>query len=241
MLASYRKSLRAALLIISYLALGLAASAQSAGNSTSVEGVVARPHRSSSSDVRCRNPQSSQRLCAHYRHRRRGQVRHPNVPFNPYHLSVNGQGFAPYSHDIDVRSVVPVTLNISLKVVPSESVTVESGAADLLENDSTFHTDVDKSLFDKLPLESSSSVSSLVTLATQEYQPIPTAFFTAWAITRKIPFRWTASPSPIIRASSSSNQIRSIRSVAGGHHRCTTAEYGTRPASSSTDHPLGPS
>ena len=40
-------------------------------------------------------------------------------------------------------------------------------AAILLENDPTFHTDVDKDLFDKLPLESaSSSVSSLVTLAT---------------------------------------------------------------------------
>src|SRR5205823_10016596 len=37
--------------------------------------------------------------------------------------------------------------------------------ADLLENDPTFHTDVDKNIFDKLPLESaSSSVSSLVTL-----------------------------------------------------------------------------
>jgi hypothetical protein len=46
-------------------------------------------------------------------------------------------------------------------------VTVESGASDLLENSSTFHTDVDKSLFDKVPLESqSSSLSSLVTLAT---------------------------------------------------------------------------
>ena len=38
---------------------------------------------------------------------------------------------------------------------------------DLLENDPTFHTDVDRGLFDKLPLESqSSSVSSLVALAT---------------------------------------------------------------------------
>jgi hypothetical protein len=37
----------------------------------------------------------------------------------------------------------------------------------LLENDPTFHTDVDRNLFDKLPLESaSSSLSSLVTLAT---------------------------------------------------------------------------
>ena len=36
-----------------------------------------------------------------------------------------------------------------------------------MENDPTFHTDVDANLFDKLPLESqSSSVSSLVTLST---------------------------------------------------------------------------
>ena len=43
--------------------------------------------------------------------------------------------------------------------------TVEA-AGDLLENDPTFHTDVDRDLFDKIPLESqSSSVSSLVTLA----------------------------------------------------------------------------
>jgi TonB-dependent receptor-like protein len=45
-------------------------------------------------------------------------------------------------------------------------ITVPAGQ-DLLENDSTFHTDVDRGLFDKLPLESqSSSMSSLVTLAT---------------------------------------------------------------------------
>src|SRR5208282_877751 len=40
-------------------------------------------------------------------------------------------------------------------------------AADLLENDPTFHSDIDKALFDRLPLESSSSsLSSLVTLST---------------------------------------------------------------------------
>src|SRR5205814_4065625 len=48
----------------------------------------------------------------------------------------------------------------------SETVTVEAAGEDLLENDPTFHTDVDRDLFNKLPLESqSSSVSSLVTLA----------------------------------------------------------------------------
>ena len=40
------------------------------------------------------------------------------------------------------------------------------GGEDLIENDPTAHTDVDRGLFDKLPLESaSSSLSSLVTLA----------------------------------------------------------------------------
>ena len=39
--------------------------------------------------------------------------------------------------------------------------------SDLVETDSTFHTDVDRDLFIKVPLESqSSSLSSLVTLTT---------------------------------------------------------------------------
>src|SRR5438045_7840545 len=91
----------------------------------------------------------------------------PNVPFNPYHLVARSQGFAAHTQDVDVRSVVPIDLTIDLKLQSSETVTVESNGGDLLENDPTFHTDVDKNLFDKLPLESqSSSVSSLVTLAT---------------------------------------------------------------------------
>src|SRR5258707_15015171 len=167
MLASYKKSLRATLLIVSYLALGLAANAQSAGNSTSVTGVVVDPTGAvvPNVSIEIHNPVSGFARIAVTD--AAGRFFIPNIPFNPYHLSVNGQGFAAYSHDIDVRSVVPVTLNISLKVGASETVTVEAGGADLIENDSTFHTDVDKSLFDKLPLESaSSSVSSLVTLAT---------------------------------------------------------------------------
>lgn len=96
-----------------------------------------------------------------------GRFNFPNVPFNPYHLSVNAPGFSPYAQDVEVRSGVPVNVGINLQVeTSSTSVTVEAGG-DLIENDPTFHTDVDKNLFDKLPLESqSSSLSSLVTLAT---------------------------------------------------------------------------
>jgi len=95
-----------------------------------------------------------------------GSFSFPNVPFNPYHLSVTATGFASFSQDVDVRSFVPIDLKINLKVAgATTSVTVEGGE-DLLETDSTAHTDVDRALFDKLPLESqSSSLSSLVTLA----------------------------------------------------------------------------
>jgi hypothetical protein len=91
-----------------------------------------------------------------------------NVPFNPYHLTVSAKGFSSYTQDVDIRSIVPTNLNIGLKLASStETVTVEAGGADLIEADTTFHTDVDRGLFDKVPLESaSSSVSSLVTLVT---------------------------------------------------------------------------
>ena len=95
-----------------------------------------------------------------------GNFAFSNLPFNPYHMSVTTAGFAPYSEDVDIRSGVPVTLKISLTIAgTSNTVTVEAGS-DLLENDSTFHTDIDRSLFEKLPLEGqSSSLSSLVTLS----------------------------------------------------------------------------
>ena len=89
-----------------------------------------------------------------------------NIPYNSYHLSISNKGFNPFSQDVEVRSAVPVNLNIGLKLAgASETVTVEGGGADLIEADTTFHTDIDRDLFNKVPLESSSSsVSSLVTL-----------------------------------------------------------------------------
>ena len=98
-----------------------------------------------------------------------GTFRFTNVPFNTYHLVVTKDGFASFTQDVDVRSSVPTTTAISLKLgsASATSVTVEATGGDLVENDSTFHTDVDRGLFEKLPLESqSSSLSSLVTLST---------------------------------------------------------------------------
>jgi hypothetical protein len=166
MLPSYMKSRNATSLLIFFLILTFVAYAQS-GSSTSVIGTVVDPTGAvvSNAVVDLSNPVSGFSRSAVTDNT--GKFSFPNVPFNPYHVSVTGKGFSPYAQDVDVRSTVPVTLSITLKVGASaESVTVEANGADLLENTSTFHTDVDRALFDKLPLESqSSSLSSLVTLS----------------------------------------------------------------------------
>ena len=96
-----------------------------------------------------------------------GSFTFSNIPLNPYHLSVEAKGFGAYAQDVDVRSSVPVPVKVALTVAGSSATVTVEGGGDLIENDSTFHTDVDRALFDKLPLESqSSSVSSLVTLST---------------------------------------------------------------------------
>ncbi|HZR58558.1 MAG TPA: TonB-dependent receptor [Terriglobales bacterium] len=96
-----------------------------------------------------------------------GRFSFPNVPYNPYHLSVTAEGFSSTAQDVEVRSGVPVEVTTSLKVAAEGNTITVEGGGDLVENDPTFHTDVDRDLFQKMPLESaSSSLSSLVTLAT---------------------------------------------------------------------------
>jgi hypothetical protein len=96
----------------------------------------------------------------------KGNFSFPNVPFNPYHMTVTAPGFAQTALDVEIRSALGVNVKVNLTVASSsDTVTVEAGA-DLVENDPIGHTDVDRGLFDKIPLESqSSSVSSLITLS----------------------------------------------------------------------------
>jgi len=142
--------------------------AQSAGNSGSINGSIVDPTGAvvPHATVEIRNPVSG--LDRTTTTDAAGKFTFTNIPFNPYHLTIEAAGFATYVQDVEPRSSVPVDVAIKLQVAGSNTqVTVEAEGGDLIENDSTFHTDVDKSLFDKLPLESaSSSLSSLVTLST---------------------------------------------------------------------------
>src|SRR5208282_3173669 len=163
---SYKSWLAAAMAVAVVLSVG-SANAQSGGGSGSLNGTVLDPSGAvvASATVEIHNPVS--RYDRTTTTDGKGNFSFSNVPFNPYHMTVTAAGFAQTAQDVEVRSVVPASVKVTLEVTASSTtVTVEAGA-DLVENDPTFHTDVDKELFDKLPLESaSSSLSSEVTLTT---------------------------------------------------------------------------
>jgi Carboxypeptidase regulatory-like domain len=164
--ASRQILVSAAVVAVFCLALCVIGSAQTTGSS-SLSGVISDPTGAvvPRATVEIHNPVSQ--FDRSTTTDSAGRFSFANVPFNPYHLSVTVTGFAPYAQDVDVRSAVPLSLKITLQIAgTAESVTVQGEASDLLENDSTFHTDVDRGLFSKLPLESTSSeLSSLVTLS----------------------------------------------------------------------------
>jgi hypothetical protein len=151
-----------------YLLIGSLISGQSiSSGSGTVRGTVLDPSGAlvKAAVVEIRNPVSQYNKTTQTDDQ--GSFEFDNIPFNNYHVTVTAQGFQSSRQDLSIRSAVPQELKISLKLgEATESVTVaESG--DLVATDSTTHTDVDRELIEKLPLESaSSSLSSLVTLST---------------------------------------------------------------------------
>src|SRR5215469_7401829 len=168
MLASSRKTARTVLILVFCFALSVFAIAQTGGNSGSISGVVVDSSGAVIADatVEIHNPVSGYDRTTTTDGN--GTFNFPNVPFNPYHITVAAQGFASTAQDVEIRSTVPTNVKINLQVTGStQTVTVQATASDLVENDSTFHTDVDRNLAARVPLENqSSSLSSLVTLTT---------------------------------------------------------------------------
>ena len=165
MLLSYKQLLVAIVAVSLCLAGGLV-NAQSGGSSGSVNGTVLDPDGAvvPNATVEIQDPVS------HFDRStttdKAGNFSIPNVPFNPYHMTVKAEGFAPTAKDVEVRSVVPVSANVSLQVSGSTTSVTVTDAGDLVENDSTFHSDIDRNSFEKIPLEGSSQVSALVTQST---------------------------------------------------------------------------
>src|SRR5580698_6223509 len=161
--SSLRRAFRHSLFAVVFLSIIPALLAQS--NSGTVTGIVTDPSGAvvAGASVSVSNPVSEYSRTVTTD--KAGHYQFTSLPFNPYHLAVTATGFASQSQDVDVRSTVPVSLTTVLKVGGASSTVTVEGGGDLVEDDSTFHTDVDRGLFQRVPLESqSSSLSSLVTL-----------------------------------------------------------------------------
>jgi len=147
-----------AVVVLTAIAASAGTEGQSAGNATSLLGTVTdatgaiilgatvKIHNQVSGLERTTQTDAS------------GQFSFQNVPFNPYHLTVTAKGFSSYTQEVELRSVLPTTLTITLQaVVAAETITVHETPGELVETDSTFHSDVDKNQLDRLPMPTESA------------------------------------------------------------------------------------
>src|SRR6266853_139877 len=75
-----------------------------------------------------------------------------NLAPNPYHITIEVQGFKSLERDVDVRSAVPIQLDLTLEVGVAEAVSVVGHAEDLVERDPTAHTDIDTHRIERMPI-----------------------------------------------------------------------------------------
>ncbi|MGB6973259.1 MAG: TonB-dependent receptor [Terracidiphilus sp.] len=96
-----------------------------------------------------------------------GQFVFDNVPFNNYRVNATAKGFSTLQQDFVLSSSVGATLKLVLRIQAAASTVTVEAAGDLIETDPTFHMDLNRDMFQKVPLESASStLSSLVTEST---------------------------------------------------------------------------
>src|ERR1035438_2488200 len=96
-----------------------------------------------------------------------GVYRFTNVPLNSYHLGVGATGFAKFEQDVAVRSTVPLTQDVELKIAEAATTTIDvQGSSDaVLALDPSAHNDVDQSTLNMLPT-TGSGLSDAITLST---------------------------------------------------------------------------
>ena len=140
---------------------------QSAGNAGTISGLVTDPTGAVIANASVTLANAVSGLSRTATTDNSGAYTISNIPFNTYRLTVSAPTMAPASQTVDVQSFVPIALTTTLQIAAASTIVdVTTTSGDLVEADPVGHTDVDRDLFAKIPLESiSSSVSSLVTLS----------------------------------------------------------------------------
>ena len=215
MLAFYKKSLFAA--IHSSFLSGLwssALSAQSGGSSTSVTGTVVDPTGAvvPNATVEIHNPVSGFERTATTDSA--GKFTIPNIPFNPYHLTVTGPGLC----SLRAGRRCSIDRSRERQHHPAGKRLVGNGDGRGGGRRSAGERSHLSHRCGPRPVRQAAAGKPVVlgefaghARLRRELPPIPTVCSTAWAITRKTHFPWTASPSPTSRARSSPTRFRSIR------------------------------
>ena len=148
-------------------ALGSLASAQSIGAGT-ITGTVVDPSGAAipGATVTIQNPVTSYKQTASTD--AAGAFRFNNVPWNAYHVEAAAAGFQTGAQDIAVRTAVPMSLTLKLVIAGANTtIEVESAGADVLENVSYAHNDVDANALARLPVSSpGSGLSDAIALNT---------------------------------------------------------------------------
>ena len=89
-----------------------------------------------------------------------GQFEFSNIPVHPFRIAVTANGFADLHQSIELRSANGINLKLVLQIATAAStVTVEAGG-DLVETDSTFHTDVGGSCLAALAMAACTSAAA---------------------------------------------------------------------------------
>jgi hypothetical protein len=157
-----------AILFLGLLQTGSNAAAQSLGNAGTLEGTVTDPSGANvpNATVALRNPVTGYTQSATTNSN--GGFRLVNIPPNPYHMEVTAPGFAVFTQDVTIRNALPLKVNPKLTLGASTTtVTVEASGADLVEVDSSAHTDADRNQIISLPIfDPGAGLSQAITYST---------------------------------------------------------------------------
>ncbi len=159
-----------------------------------------------------------------------GEFKFTNIPPNIYHFEVDAAGFQHYHQDLDVRSTVPVDLEIRLAIPGQYASLTVVGEKPLVETNPTASSIVDNTLFSKMPTPSvASGLSDVITLASPAVVADSDGFFHSLGDHAQMSLSVDGQPitdqqGNLFSTQIPLNAIQSVEAVYGG----TPAEYGDK-------------
>jgi hypothetical protein len=153
------RSLSRLFMIAVFCAAAISGAARAAVSAGSVRGTVTGPDNKPMGGVPLVLRNDITGFTAEARTDKDGHYQFFNVPFNPYELHVEIQGFKPVHQAVDVRSAVPKVVDLTLDlpgVAEAVKVKGEPTAAQLETDTSMSHIDIDKSYIQRAPAAVSS-------------------------------------------------------------------------------------